>query len=173
MQPKQPPKRISSRRKKLALAQEPEQFELPPPPAKPLPIIKVVGISGGGKSSLVRLLRASGYDARPVSQEHSHVPDLWQQFGSTAYLIYLNATLEDQRTRRPDVTWTAAAHQEESRRLAHAREHADLRIDTSGLTPEGVYNIAHTYLTRRRVRHANHPLEPVPATGSALKPPAP
>lgn len=167
------PKRMSPKRKKLALAQEPEQFDLPPPPAKPLPIIKVVGISGGGKSTLVRQLRVAGYDARPVSQEHSHVPDLWQQFGTTDYLIYLNATLEDQQTRRPDVTWSAAAHQEEVRRLAHAREHADLRIDTSGLTPEGVYKVARTYLTRRRVRHAAQALEPVPATGSAIKSPSP
>lgn len=148
-------------------------FELPPPPPKPLPIIKVVGISGSGKSTLVRALRTSGYDARPVSQEHSHVPDLWQQFDLPAYLIYLNASLEEQRARRQDVTWSAAAHQEEVRRLTHARDHADLRIDTAGLTPSGVQQVALSFLVRQRVRHADHPLEALPSTGGSSKTPLP
>jgi hypothetical protein len=146
-----------------------EAVDPPPRPAKPLPIIKVVGISGSGKSTLVRALRASGYDARPVSQEHSNIPNLWQQFDHVAYLIYLSASLEDQQARRQDVTWSAAAHQEEEDRLAHAREHADLRIDTGGLTPNGVLQLTLAYLNRRRVRHAGHPLEALPATGSAAK----
>jgi hypothetical protein len=158
-----------SRGKRKANETKPTLIEAPPQPPVPLPIIKVVGISGSGKSTLARALRASGYDARPVSQEHSRVPDLWQQFDRPAYLIYLNATLEDQQARRPDVTWSAAAHQEEVRRLAHAREHADLRIDTADLTPTGVYNVAISYLTRHRVRHTQQALEPLPPTGSATK----
>jgi hypothetical protein len=138
-------------------------------PAQPLPVIKVVGISGSGKSTLVCALRARGYEARPISQEHSNVPDLWQQFGPTAYLIYLNASLENQQARRQDVNWSAAAHQEEVRRLAHAREHADLRIDTAALSPTGVYEVARAFLTRQRVRHADHPLDPLPATGASSK----
>src|SRR5688572_29965346 len=126
-----------------------------PAAVKPLPIIKVVGISGSGKSTLVSALRAGGYDARPVSQEHSNVPTLWQQFDRPTYLIYLFAAVEVQLSRRQDVTWSEAAHQEELRRLAHAREHADLRIDTGGLTPEGVHEVARSLLTRRRVRHAD------------------
>jgi RNase adaptor protein for sRNA GlmZ degradation len=140
-----------------------------PPVVKPLPIIKVVGISGSGKSTLVRALRADGYDARPVSQEHSNVPTLWQQFDRPTYLIYLSASLEVQQSRRQDVTWSEAAHQEEVRRLAHAREHADLRIDTGSLTPEGVHKVVRSFLTRRRVRHADRALEPVQATGSPVK----
>lgn len=166
----------ASRNKRKARKAAPTSIETPPPsstlPAtRPLPIIKVVGISGSGKSTLVRALRADGFDARPVSQEHSNVPDLWQQFERTAYLIYLNASLEDQQARRQDVTWSTAAHQEESRRLAHAREHADLRIDTAALSPTGVHNVAKSYLMRRRVRHADHPLAPLPATGASSKKP--
>ena len=137
--------------------------------SRPLPIIKVVGISGGGKSTLVRGLRAQGYDARPVSQEHSNVPTLWQQFDHPTYLIYLNAALEDQQSLRQDVTWSADAHLEEVRRLSHAREHADLRIDTAGLNPAGVLNVAISYLTQRRVRRADHALDPLPPTGGAAK----
>src|SRR4051794_16737319 len=104
-----PPKQGRKGRKPAHL----EEIELPPVPARPLPIIKVVGISGSGKSTLVAALRAQGYDARPVSQEHSQVPNLWQQFERSTYLIYLYASLEVQQRRRQDVTWTAAAHQEE------------------------------------------------------------
>jgi excinuclease UvrABC ATPase subunit len=137
--------------------------------SRPLPVIKVVGISGSGKSTLVRALRAQGYDARPVSQEHSNVPTLWQQFDHPTYLIYLNAALEDQQARRQDVTWSADAHLEEVRRLSHAREHADLRIDTAGLNPAGVLNVAISYLIQRGVRRADHALDPLPPTGGATK----
>src|SRR3954447_6181385 len=138
-------------------------------PPKPLPIIKVVGISGSGKSTLVRALRNAGYDARPVSQEHSNVPTLWQQFERTTYSIYLYTSLEMQRARRQDVTWTSEAHQEEMRRLTHAREHADLRINTDKFRPEEVFEVTLSYLTRHRVRHAADALAPVPITGSAAK----
>lgn len=157
------------RRKRQEETEQEPALETNAPIAKNLPVIKVVGISTSGKSTLVRALRGAGYDARPVSQEHSNVPDLWQQFDRPSYLIFLYASLEDQRARRQDVTWSAAAHQEEVLRLSHAREHADLRIDTSGLTAEGVFRIASTYLARQRVRRANHPLAALPATGSAQK----
>lgn len=146
-----------------------EEFSVPPL-TKPLPIIKVVGISGSGKTTLVRALRANGYDARPVSQEHSNVPSLWQQFDRPDYLIYLHAALADQASRRQDVSWSAEAHYEETQKLAHAREHADLRIDTGNLNGERVLAIAITFLKRQRVRHADHPLDSLPNTGSATKP---
>ncbi|MCC6453759.1 MAG: hypothetical protein IT328_02325 [Caldilineaceae bacterium] len=159
----------ASRNKRKARKAEALPAEALPSFSRPLPVIKVVGISGSGKSTLVRALRAAGYEARPISQEHSSVPDLWRQFGPTAYLIYLNASLEDQQARRQDVTWSAAAHQEEVQRLAHAREHADLRIDTAALSPLGVYEVVRSFLTRKRIRHADHPLEPLPATGASSK----
>ncbi len=87
---------------------------------KPLPIIKVVGMSAAGKSTLVGRLREVGYDARPVSQEHSNMPELWRHFGEPAVLIFLNVSLEGQQTRRPDVAWTPRWHQQESERLASA-----------------------------------------------------
>ncbi len=74
-----------------------------------LPVIKVVGVSASGKSTLVKGLRAAGYDARPVSQEHSNVPDLWKQFDFPKVLIYLDVTLAMQEKRRPDVEWSEAA----------------------------------------------------------------
>ena len=89
------------------------------------PLIKVVGISGSGKSTLVSVLRQAGYNARPVSQEHSHIADLWQRFDRLRFLIYLDADLASQMRRRPDVTWSKADWLTEHERLAHARAHAD------------------------------------------------
>ncbi|MFN8445259.1 MAG: hypothetical protein U0175_31010 [Caldilineaceae bacterium] len=132
-----------------------------------LPIIKVVGVSGGGKSTLVKALRNAGYDARPVSQEHSNVPDLWKQFEFPKVLIFLDVSLAAQKERRPDNDWTEAARQEELQRLAHAISHSDLRIDTSQLAPAQVAQVALAFLNAQNISQAKEPLPPVKATGSA------
>jgi hypothetical protein len=139
----------------------------------PLPLIKVVGISGSGKSTLVQGLREAGYDARPASQEHSNVPDLWQKFGKPVVLIYLYAGLENQEARRPDVTWSEVAHDDEAARLVHAREHADIRIDTSNLGADGVLSLALHYLRSQKIRCHSEPLPAQTATGASRKPPSP
>ncbi len=131
-----------------------------------IPLIKVVGISASGKSTLVRALRQHGYEARPVSQEHSNVADLWQQFEHPWLLFYLDVDLTTQRERRPDVTWDQKWLDEEIDRLRHARDHADLVINTAGLQPEMVLQIALTFLQNEEIRHADHPLPPLAATGS-------
>ena len=143
--------------------------------AAKLPVIKVVGVSASGKSTLVAGLRAAGYDAYPVSQEHSNVADLWKQFGMPRVLIYLDVSLEAQKERRPDVTWDAANRNTEVERLAHARDHADLQIDTSHNSAEQVRRIALAYLEGQRVRRADSALPPVSQTGAPVKaaPPMP
>jgi ABC-type glutathione transport system ATPase component len=138
-----------------------------PTKEQPLPLIKVVGVSGSGKSTLVKSLRTAGYRARPVSQEHSSVPDLWRQFESPRILIYLHVDLEHQLRRRPDVSWSVEQLANEEQRLAHARQHADLRLDTSGLKPEAVLELALALLKYHRIKHADYPLPPVSTTGSA------
>jgi hypothetical protein len=137
-----------------------------------LPLIKVVGISASGKSTLVKALRQRGYQARPISQEHSNIPSLWQQFEPLRLLFYLDVDLETQRARRPDVTWDKHWMTEETERLRHAHDHADLIINTSGLSPETVLQIALTFLQNENIRHADHPLPSHNATGSALQPKA-
>ncbi|CAN5697341.1 hypothetical protein BH10CHL1_BH10CHL1_44360 [soil metagenome] len=135
-----------------------------------LPLIKVVGISASGKSTLVKNLRRAGYNARPVSQEHSHVPSLWQQFDQASVLIYLDIDVEGQCQRRPDVTWAEEARLIEQERLKHACEHADLKINTTNAAPETVLKVALAFLEHQRIRHADQPLPPISATGSALPP---
>lgn len=131
------------------------------------PLIKVVGVSASGKSTLVQGLRARGYNARPVSQEHSSVPDLWQQFDKPRLLIFLDVTLDEQRRRRPDVSWSRGWHFTELNRLHHARSHADLQINTSGILPDGVLDIALVFLRHQQIDHADAPLPPLGATGTA------
>lgn len=135
----------------------------------PLPLIKIVGTSAAGKSTLVRKLREAGYNAQPVSQEHSQVPNLWQQFDPPSILIYLEIDLDGQRGRRPDVSWDRKMLLREQERLRHARDHADLRINTSEMPEESVLELALTYLKHQKVAHSDEPLPPVAATGSFRK----
>ncbi len=132
------------------------------------PLIKVVGVSAGGKSTLVAALRELGYNARPVSQEHSDVAELWKQFGFPRILIYLDNDLEGQRSRRPDVEWDEANLALEHNRLRSARDNADLRINTATLAPEQVREVVVAFLEANRIRRAQSPLPPIPRTGGGM-----
>lgn len=132
-----------------------------------LPLIKVVGISAAGKSTLVSTLRRQGYNARPASQEHSQTPDMWLRIRPPVHLIYLHADLVAQRQRRPDVPWSEAWLQTEEERLRHARQHADLIVDTRNLAPADTAAQVLEFLHKHQVAHADKPLPPIPGTGSS------
>jgi deoxyadenosine/deoxycytidine kinase len=93
-----------------------------------------VGPCAAGKSTLVQALRARGYNAREVVQEHSFVPTMWQRITQPDLLIYLDVSAEVALQRRP-IDAGPEWWDEMARRLHHAREHADLAIDTDDLTP--------------------------------------
>jgi len=99
------------------------------------PLIAVVGVCAAGKTTLARALRELGYNARPVLQEHSYVPNMWQRITRPDILIYLAADLETVRRRRRDPYFPTWLFEQELARLSHARAHADIYIDTSDLTP--------------------------------------
>jgi deoxyadenosine/deoxycytidine kinase len=105
------------------------------PPAKPL--VGVVGPCGSGKSTLIRRLESHGYPCRHIAQEHSHVPNMWQVISKPDLLIYLEASFPVSTARRR-LDWQEKDYREQLRRLAHAREHAHLVIDTHDLTPDQV-----------------------------------
>ncbi len=102
-----------------------------------LPLIKVVGPCAAGKSTLTNRLRALGYNARQIAQEHSEVPDMWRRLHPPDILIYLDASDETILHRRPKETLPALLPRQR-RRLAHARAHADLVVVTDDLTPDEV-----------------------------------
>jgi len=130
-----------------------------------LPLVKVVGVSASGKSTLVRNLREAGYNARSVSQEHTEVQDLWRRIRPPAVLIYLDVNLITQRQRRPDVSWDQAHVEVEQQRLAHARAAADVIIDTSSIAATDTLALALDLLHQAQIPHASTPLPPASATG--------
>ncbi len=112
------------------------------PPAPTLPHspalrIAVVGPCASGKSTLTAALRAAGYEARQPAQEHSYVPDMWRRLVDPDVLIYLDISYEALLERRPHFGEQEYLEREKAR-LAHARAHADMVVDTSELAAEEV-----------------------------------
>jgi deoxyadenosine/deoxycytidine kinase len=95
-------------------------------------LIGIVGPCGAGKSTLEEGLKRAGYRARAVVQEHSYVPDMWQRLTRPDLLVFLQASHEVCAGRR-HFSWTEAEWQEQQFRLRHARQHADLYLETDGL----------------------------------------
>ena len=106
------------------------------PPGK-RPLIGVVGPCGSGKSTLVAGLEPYGFACRHIAQEHSYVPAMWQRITNPDILIFLDASFPVSTARRK-LTWQKRDHEEQLRRLEHARQHAHIVIDTDALTPEQV-----------------------------------
>lgn len=115
------------------------------------PTIVVVGVCGAGKSTLVRGLTALGYPARVCVQEHSYVPTLWCRRGRPQVLVYLHASLETV-CRRRNVHWDESVLASQRARLALARAHCDLYVDTDPLTIPEVLERVVAYLRSRGLR---------------------
>lgn len=100
--------------------------------------IAVVGPCSAGKSTLLPLLKTSGYDARSLAQEHSFVRNLWQRSYQPDVLIYLDVSYDAARARRPHIDGGPQRLADQHHKLSHALEHCDYYLDTSELTPEEV-----------------------------------
>ncbi len=112
-------------------------------------LIGVVGPCGSGKSTLIEGLENAGYKCRHIAQEHSYVPYMWQRLTRPDILIFLDASFEVCTARR-NLNWTEADFAEQARRLSHARQHADLIIETDRLTIFQVLDCALEFLAIRR-----------------------
>jgi len=113
-------------------------------------LIGIVGPCGSGKSTLIAGLEKYGYACRHIAQEHSYVQAMWQIIAKPDILIFLDASFPVSTARRK-LNWQKKDHDEQLRRLIHAREHANLLIDTNNLTPEQVLQKALDFLTSRRL----------------------
>src|SRR5437763_10189754 len=91
--------------------------------------VAVVGHCASGKTTLVGALRRAGYDAHAVAQEHSGITWLWKH-SEPDVLIYLHVPLETVRARRGE-EWPQAVYDAQEERLADARAHANLTLDSS------------------------------------------
>jgi hypothetical protein len=112
-------------------------------------VIKVVGPCKSGKSTLVAGLRAAGYAARSCGQEHSETPTMWQHIAPPDCLIFLDVTPQNQQVRANRSDWTDDLMAVQQRRLAHARQHADLVLATDVLAPEQVLGQVVAFLEQR------------------------
>lgn len=100
-------------------------------------LVGLVGPCGAGKSSLAAVLKGESFATRHIAQEHSYVPDMWKRLTNPDLLIYLDVSYEN-TIRRRSLDWTYSEYAEQLHRLRHARQYADLVVDTNPLTLENV-----------------------------------
>ncbi len=117
---------------------------------KEKPLIGIVGPCSSGKSELARRLRAAGWQVKEIRQEHSGVPTMWRRLARPDLLIYLDVSVEVAMARegldRPPPWW----REEREFRLRDAREHCDIELDTSTLTPDEVFKAVERLLKERQ-----------------------
>ena len=111
-------------------------------------LIGLVGPCKAGKTVLKRRLEAHGLNVRHIAQEHSYVIEMWQKISNPDVLIYLEVSYETTLL-RSSLVWNQSEYQEQLRRLSHAREHADLIIDTDHLTPDQISQQVLDFLEER------------------------
>jgi cytidylate kinase len=116
--------------------------------ANPL-LVGLVGPCASGKSTLAAGLEARGIRARHIAQEHSHVPDMWRRITNPDVLIFLDASYPVTIQRR-NLNWLEKEWAEQQRRLSHARQHADLYVDTDTLSVEAVLSKVMDFLSQLR-----------------------
>ncbi|HJR79026.1 MAG TPA: hypothetical protein VJ821_03070 [Anaerolineales bacterium] len=102
-------------------------------------------------------LEKHGYACRHIAQEHSYVQAMWQIITKPRFLIYLHASFPVSTARRR-LNWQEKDYAEQLRRLVHAREHADLSIETDDLTPEQVLQKALDFLASAGSNQKSIPL---------------
>ena len=90
--------------------------------------IAIVGVCASGKTTLVAGLKAAGFDAYNVAQEHSGIHDFWAK-RHPDILVMIDATMPAIHKRRV-VYWDESRLEVQHKRLADAKAHADLYIQT-------------------------------------------
>ncbi len=112
--------------------------------------IGIVGPCAAGKTTLVSKLKKLGFNVRHIAQEHSYVPDMWKRIAQPDLLIYLDVNYENTLNRKR-LNWTLQEYQEQLERLTHARNHADLIINTNELSEEEVFEMAINFIENWRI----------------------
>ncbi len=115
-------------------------------------LVAVTGVCASGKTTLVYNLRQQNVEAYNVAQEHSLVKTLWKK-KNPDLLVTLDATLPIIKIRRI-VPWGEERLIAQHERLADAREHADLFIQTDNFSKDEVTNQVLDYIRRHEHDHS-------------------
>ena len=107
--------------------------------------IGVVGPCAAGKTTLINGLLDHGYNAKQIAQEHSYVQDMWERMTHPDILIYLDVSYSYTMKRR-NFNWSIQEYNTQVDRLRHAREHADIHINTDSLSPQDVLDLVMNFL---------------------------
>lgn len=99
-------------------------------------LIGVVGNCTSGKTTLVEGLKAGGYRAVNIPQEHSVAPRFWRKF-NVDFLVMLSCTLASAQARRK-IPWGQIRLDRQAEILADARAHCHLYLPTDDYTIEAV-----------------------------------
>lgn len=99
--------------------------------------IGIVGPCAAGKTTLINGLLDHGYNAKQIAQEHSYVQDMWERMTHPDILLYLDVSYSYTIKRR-NLNWSIQEYNTQVDRLRHAREHAELIINTDSLSPQEV-----------------------------------
>jgi thymidylate kinase len=109
-------------------------------------LIGIVGPCSAGKTTLARGLRELGYRVKEIMQEHCYAPDMWLRISHPDVLVYLDVNERTAAQReglaKPSSWWK----DERQIRLAHARRHCQIYVDTTRLTPGEVLDIVKSHL---------------------------
>lgn len=76
---------------------------------------------------------------------------MWQRIVPPACLVFLDVSLEVMRARAGGGDWPEEVLRTQQRRLAHARQHADLVVATDDLEPEQVLRRVLSFLQQRNL----------------------
>ena len=112
--------------------------------------IAIVGVCASGKTTLVAGLKAAGYDAYNVAQEHSGIHDFWAK-RHPDILVMIDATMPAIHTRRV-VYWDESRLEVQHKRLADAKAHADLYIQTDQYNAQQVRDKVINFIQEYRKR---------------------
>ena len=116
-----------------------------PPASQNRPLVGIVGVCASGKSTLIAGLEAHGIRTRHIAQEHSYVKDMWKRITNPDILIFIDASYPVTLKRR-QFNWTEEDWAEQQRRLIHARQYANLYINTDELSIEQVLKIVIAFI---------------------------
>ncbi len=115
--------------------------------------IAIVGVCASGKTTLVAGLKEAGYDAYNVAQEHSCVHNFWAK-KNPDILVMIDATLPAIHKRRL-VYWGEDRLVTQHKRLADAKAHADLYIQTDELDAAAVRQKVIEFVENYQQEHAS------------------